>query len=83
MEIFLTDIQTDVMLINNKQASKLYSSFTGSDQTISPQSLLKYAEEIGFKMDINQAKEIIKCGARNGKTMDKYDFLNIIKAPSE
>lgn len=71
------------MLINNKEASKLYGNFTQSDQTISPESLLKYANEIGYKMDITEAREIIKCGARNGKTMDKYDFLNIIKAPSQ
>jgi hypothetical protein len=33
-------------------------------------------------MDIKESKEIIKYSGRNGKTMDKYDFLNIVKAPS-
>ena len=34
-------------------------------------------------MDITEAREIIKYGARSGKAMDKYDFLNIVKSTTQ
>ena len=47
MEIFLTDIEDDIQLINNREATKLFNRFSGGEQVVSAFNLVKVSESLG------------------------------------
>lgn len=84
VEIFLAENETDMTCLPSRKYDKLYREFSDGGELITRDSLVKRAQELGIDVTATEAEEIVLyCSRTNRPSLDKYDFIDILKAHSD
>lgn len=84
VEIFLSENETGLACLPSRKYDKLFREFSNGGELITRDSLVKRAQELGIEVSTSEADEIVRYCSRTGQpALDKYDFIDVLKANSD